>query len=74
MKAGQFAQIILFRKLINFQNVVVIEEKLILFLHETVMHYINTEDQKVSYKFLYNLFFYKLRILCEYLDDALIKS
>ena len=64
----------LLRELTDFQNVITTEEELILSLHETAMHHINIENQKISYKLFYNLFFYKLRVLCEYPDDALIKD
>ena len=74
MKAGQFVQVILPRKLTDFQNVITFREKLIPLLYESVMHYIDMKNQKILYGFLYNLFSYKLKILCEYLDDALIKN
>ena len=74
IKADQSAQVILFRKLVNFQNVIVIEERLMPPLHESVMHYIDTENQKIPYRFLYNLSFYELKILYEYLNDALTKD
>ena len=74
MKVGQSAQITLPRELINFQNVVAIEEELMLSLHKSVMHYIEMENQKVLYGPLYNLFSYELKVLCEYLNDALIKG
>ena len=74
MKTNQSAQITLLRKLTDFQNVIIIEEGLMLLLHESVMHYIKIENQKVSYELFYNLFFYKLRVLCKYLNDALIKD
>ena len=73
-KTDQFTQITLFRKLINFQNVVIIKEKLMSFLHKSAVHYINMKDQKVLYEPLYNLFFCKLKVLHEYLNDALIKN
>ena len=73
-KADQSAQVMLPRELANFQDVVATEEKLILLLHESAVHHIDTENQKVPYRPLYNLFFYKLRVLCEYLDDALAKG
>ena len=62
------------RKLMNFQNVIITEKKLILFLYKSAMHYINTENQKILYRLFYNLFFYKLRILHEYLNNILIKN
>ena len=73
-KADQSVQIILLRELINFQNVIAIREGLMLFLHELVMHYIKTENQKISYRFLYNLSPCELKVLHEYLNDALIKN
>ena len=73
-KTDQSAQITLPRELTDFQNVIAIEEGLMPSLHESVMHHIDTENQKVLYKLLYNLFFYELKILCEYLDNALIKN
>ena len=73
-KIDQFTQIILLRELINFQNVVVIKKKSMSFLYESAVHYINMKNQKISYRPLYNLFLHKLRILCEYLNDALIKD
>ena len=73
-KAGQSAQITLLRKLINFQNVVTTEKGLMSFLHKAVMHYINTENQKILYEFFYNLFSHKLRVLHKYLNDVLIKD
>ena len=74
MKTGQSAQITLFKKLINFQNVVATEKELMSFLHEAVMHHIDMENQKISYKSLYNLFFYELRVLHKYLNNALFKD
>ena len=74
MKAGQSAQITLLRELTDFQNVVATEKELMLLLHEAVMHHINIENQKISYRLLYNLSPHKLKILCEYLDDALVKG
>ena len=74
MKVDQSAQIMLFGKLIDFQNVIAIGEGLMLSLYEIVMHHIDIENQKISYEFFYNLFSYELRILCEYLNDALIKD
>ena len=74
MKADQSAQIMLPGELINFQNVIATEEGLMLFLYEAVMHHIDMEDQKVPYELLYNLFFYELRVLHKYLNDALIKG
>ena len=73
-KADQSTQIMLLRKLTDFQNVIITEKGLMLSLHESVMHYINVKNQKISYRLLYNLSLYKLRILCEYLNDALTKS
>ena len=73
-KADQSAQVTLLRKLINFQNVVIIKKKLMSSLHESAVHYIDIENQKISYRLFYNLFSHKLRILHEYLDDALIKN
>ena len=49
MKAGQSAQIILLRELINFQNVVTIGKRLISPLHESAVHHINIKNQKISY-------------------------
>ena len=74
MKTDQSAQIMLSRELTDFQNVIVTGEELMPFLHESVMHHINTENQKILYRSLYNLFLYELKILCEYLDDALVKG
>ena len=74
MKADQFTQITLLEKLTDFQNVIVIKEGLMSPLHEAVMHHIDTENQKISYKLFYNLFSYELKVLHEYLDDALIKG
>ena len=74
IKADQSAQVILFRKLADFQNVVVIGKELMLFLYELVMYYINMKNQKVLYKFFYNLSFCELRVLHEYLNDALVKG
>ena len=73
-KAGQSAQIMLPRELTNFQNVIVIKKGLMLPLHKAAMHHINMKNQKVPYRLLYNLFFYELKILCKYLDDALVKD
>ena len=73
-KANQSAQIMLLRELTDFQNVVIIEEGLMLFLHESAVYHINIEDQKVLYRLFYNLFSCELRILCKYLDDALVKG
>ena len=73
-KADQFTQVTLPRELTNFQNVVVIREGSMSSLYESVMHHIDMENQKVSYRLLYNLSSHELRILHEYLDDALIKS
>ena len=74
MKAGQFTQVTLPRELTDFQDVVVTGEGLMLPLYKSVMHYIEMKNQKIPYRPLYNLSFYKLRILHEYLDDALIKG
>ena len=74
MKTDQSAQVILLRKLTDFQNVITIEKELMLSLYEVAVHHIDIENQKISYRFFYNLFFYELKILCEYLDDALIKD
>ena len=74
MKTDQSAQVMLSGELTDFQNVVTTEEKLMLPLHKTAMHHIDMENQKVLYEPLYNLFSYKLRILHEYLNDALIKG
>ena len=73
-KADQSAQIILLRELTDFQNVVATEEESILSLHEAAIHHIDMKNQKVPYRPLYNLSSHKLRILCEYLNDALIKD
>ena len=73
-KANQSAQIMLSRELADFQDVVVTEEGPMPFLHESVVHHIDMKDQKVSYRPLYNLFPYELRILHEYLNNALVKS
>ena len=62
------------RELADFQNVVIIKKELILFLYKLAMHYINIKNQKILYKPFYNLFFYELRVLCEYLNDTLIKG
>ena len=74
IKAEQFTQIMLLRELANFQNVIAIGEKLILSLHKSVVHYIHMENQKIPYGPLYNLSFIELRILYEYLNDALVKG
>ena len=74
IKADQSTQITLLRELTNFQNVVATGEGLMPSLHKSVMHHIDTEDQKVPYRPLYNLFSHKLRVLHEYLDDALAKG
>ena len=73
-KAGQSAQIMLSGKLTDFQNVVITEKELMLFLHKTVMHHIDMKNQKILYEPLYNLFSHELKVLCEYLDDVLIKD
>ena len=73
-KADQFTQIILSGELINFQNVIATEKGLMPPLHEAAMYHIDTENQKISYKPLYNLSPHKLKVLCEYLDDALAKG
>ena len=73
-KNSQSTQVILPRKLINFQNIIATEEKLMLFLHKRTVYYINTENQKILYKFFYNLSSYELRVLHEYLNNALIKN
>ena len=73
-KTGQFAQIILLSELTDFQNVVATEKKLISPLYKAAVHHIDTENQKISYRPLYNLFSHKLRVLHKYLDDALIKD
>ena len=74
MKADQSTQIMLPRKLTDFQNVIVTGKKLMLFLYESVMHYIEMKNQKISYKFLYNLSLYELKVLYKYLNDALVKG
>ena len=74
IKVDQSIQVMLFRKLINFQNVVVIKKESILFLYKSAVYYIDIENQKVSYRPFYNLFFYKLKILHKYLNNALIKN
>ena len=74
MKADQSAQVMLPRELADFQDVVATGEELMLSLHESVMHHIDMEDQEVSYRLLYNLSPCELRVLCEYLDDALAKG
>ena len=73
-KIGQSTQIMLPRELTNFQDVVATEKGLMPPLHEAAVHHIDTENQKVPYRPLYNLFFHELRILHKYLDDALAKS
>ena len=62
------------RELVNFQDVVITEKELMLPLHKTAVHHIDMKNQKISYRFLYNLSFHKLRILYEYLNNALIKD
>ena len=74
MKTGQSAQITLPRELADFQNVVATEEGLMLLLYEAVMHHIDMKNQEVPYRPLYNLSSHELRVLCEYLNDALIKG
>ena len=74
IKIGQSAQVMLSGELTDFQDVVTTEKGLILLLHEAVMHYINMKNQKIPYRFLYNLFFCELRVLHKYLNDALTKS
>ena len=74
MKADQSAQVTLPEKLINFQNVVATQKGLMPPLYETAVHHIDMKNQKISYKSLYNLSFYELRVLHKYLDDALIKD
>ena len=61
-------------KLTDFQNVIAIEEELMLFLYKAAVHHIDMENQKIPYRLLYNLSFYELKILHEYLDNALIKN
>ena len=74
IKAGQSTQVILPRELADFQNVVAIKEGLMPPLHETAVHHIDTENQKVPYRSFYNLFSHELKVLCKYLNDALAKS
>ena len=74
MKAGQSAQIMLPGELTDFQDVIITEKELMLLLHETAVHYIDMKNQKVLYEPFYNLFFYELKVLHEYLNNALIKS
>ena len=62
-KVGQSAQVILPRELADFQNVVVIRERLIPPLHESAVHYIDMKNQEILYGLLYNLFLYELRVL-----------
>ena len=73
-KADQFTQVMLLRELTNFQDVVVTEEGSMPSLHESAVHHIDTENQKISYRPLYNLSSYKLKILHEYLNDILVKN
>ena len=73
-KAGQSTQVTLPGKLADFQNVVAIKEGSMSPLHETAVHHINTENQKIPYRPLYNLSSHKLRVLHKYLNDALIKD
>ena len=74
MKAGQSTQITLLKKLINFQNVIITEKGPMSFLHKLAVYHINTENQKISYEPLYNLSPHELKVLCEYLDNVLIKD
>ena len=74
IKTGQSTQVILLRELVNFQNVLAIKEGLMLPLHKSAVYYINIENQKILYRFLYNLSFYELKILHEYLNDVLSKN
>ena len=74
MKADQSAQVMLPGELTDFQDVVATQERLMLPLHEAVMHHIDMENQEVPYGLLYNLFSCELRVLHKYLDDALIKD
>ena len=74
IKTDQSAQVTLPRELADFQNVIITEEELMLPLHKSAVHYIDIKNQKISYRFLYNLSLYELRILCEYLNDALAKN
>ena len=62
------------KELTDFQNVIATEEELMSFLHEAVMHHIDTENQKILYRPFYNLFFCKLKVLHKYLNDALTKN
>ena len=73
-KADQSTQVMLPRKLADFQNVIATEKESISFLHETAVHHIDTENQKIPYKSLYNLSPHELKILCKYLNDVLIKN
>ena len=74
IKTNQSTQVILPRELTDFQNVVTIEKRLMLFLHESAVHHIKMKNQKILYKPFYNLFSYELKVLCEYLNNALIKD
>ena len=74
IKADQSTQITLLRKLTDFQNVIVIKKKLMLLLYKSAVYYINMKNQNVLYRLFYNLSFYKLRILHEYLNNTLIKD
>ena len=73
-KASQSTQITLPRELVNFQNIIVIKKGSILLLHKTAVHHINMKNQKILYRPIYNLFSHKLKVLYEYLNDALIKD
>ena len=74
MKADQFTQVMLLRELTNFQNVIIIRKKSMLPLYKSAVHYIDIKNQKVLYRPFYNLSSYKLKVLHEYLNDALVKG
>ena len=43
-------------------------------LHKAAVHHIDTENQKILYKPLYNLSSCELKVLHKYLNNALIKG
>ena len=73
-KADQSTQITLLRKLTNLQNIVTTEKELMSFLYKLAVYHIDIKNQKILYRFLYNLFFCELKMLHKYLNNALIKN